>query len=100
MNKIVRRILKAFGLITIDRARKIHVELAALTMRSLAADAHADFGVPLKPDFEKVTRREAAEAWDTIIRDDRDEIIAMTEEEARRAGYIVEDGIIYMRVSE
>ena len=92
---MLHKIFRYFGLITIRRAREIHVELAALRERAIMEDAHKDFGVSARPNFETETRQWAAESFDKIVRDGQDKVLALTEEEARVAGYIVKDGFIY-----
>lgn len=74
MSKIINRVLRFFGLLTISHARSIFIELTALRERDIMHRAEDDFGaVPLQ-DFEKRIREWSSEAFKQAIEDDRNPV--------------------------
>jgi len=84
--KFFNTFLRFFGLITIDRARKIHIELVALRERTIMKDAQADFGVLPRAGFEEETRTWATQSFNQILSENKNEIYALTEDEAIEQG--------------
>lgn len=79
--QLLNRLLRFFGLMTIQHAREIFVGLTALRERVIMNDVQIDFGVLPRPDYKKTIKEWAGHAFDQAVNDDRIAPIFITEEE-------------------